>query len=551
MPNEQDITEALSACERGDFDTLKEAALAYDVPYSTLTARARGRSTRGQAHVHQQLLTLEQEELLVEWIIDLDMYGSAPNHSQVRLMAGVICGNAGLIGEVGHHWLSRFLARHPEVQSKLGVRIDRTRCQAVTFEKVEEWFQWLGEVLLAKRIKRENTYNMDETGNALATCGNRMVVGSAQSTNSVVSTPTDREWCTAIECVSVDGRVLRPVLIFKGKTVQQQWFIPEEVPDWIFTAAKSGYTTNEIGLAWLKQVFIPESQPEGDEWRLLILDGHKSHITDEFMTTAYENKIWIHYLIPHSSHIFQPLDITVFGPLKRRFRALLSQFYYKGDMGVRRKQEFIVRYRIARETTLTRRNISAGFRTAGIHPFNKETALKSPHLIPPQPNRPTTPVRKQQESFELQEIPRTPRTPQTSRDANWELRNLVLLSPSDRNSTLAVRKITKAFEVKDVLFAQCTMELRTLQEFRFRFDNSHKRKQPVNQNQRFIDLADIQMGSHGPSVPLEGSERPKKRTKQATTRSKARDTTAESLTTALQNVNSNMVTLSSIMGGIQ
>jgi hypothetical protein len=116
----------------------------------------------------------------------------------------------------------------------------------------------------------------------------------------------NREWCTAIEAISAIGQVLQPLLIFKGKVVQHQWFIALETPDWKFTASTNAYTSTEIGLGWLRDIFIPQlaQNLQPGEWRLLLLDGAQSHTTDEFMALCYQNQIWCFYLIAHASHIF-------------------------------------------------------------------------------------------------------------------------------------------------------------------------------------------------------------------------------------------------------
>ena len=53
------------------------------------------------------------------------------------------------------------------------------------------------------------------------------------------------------------------------------------------------------------------------QYRLLINDGHDSHITGDWLAHCQENKIIPAILSPHSSHLTQPLDIGVFGPLKK------------------------------------------------------------------------------------------------------------------------------------------------------------------------------------------------------------------------------------------
>ncbi|RKK78397.1 hypothetical protein BFJ71_g16506 [Fusarium oxysporum] len=36
-----------------------------------------------------------------------------------------------------------------------------------------------------------------------------------------------RAWTSFIEAVTATGRLLKPVIIFKGKELQQQWFVDE------------------------------------------------------------------------------------------------------------------------------------------------------------------------------------------------------------------------------------------------------------------------------------------------------------------------------------
>ena len=75
----------------------------------------------------------------------------------------------------------------------------------------------------------------------------------------------------------------------------------------------------------MKECFEPyiRSQLRG-EYRLLIVDGHASHVSIEFITFARKHKIICLCLPPHSTHLLQPLDVSVFGPLKQNYKRLLS-----------------------------------------------------------------------------------------------------------------------------------------------------------------------------------------------------------------------------------
>ena len=61
------------------------------------------------------------------------------------------------------------------------------------------------------------------------------------------------------------------------------------------------------------------------EYRFLIVDGHASHILNEFIKFIKANKIICICLPPHSTHLLQPLDVSVFGPLKQNCKKLLPE----------------------------------------------------------------------------------------------------------------------------------------------------------------------------------------------------------------------------------
>jgi hypothetical protein len=47
------------------------------------------------------------------------------------------------------------------------------------------------------------------------------------------------------------------------------------------------------------------------------MDGHGSHITANVIAHCMEHAIDLLILTPHTSHVLQPLDVSVFSPLKR------------------------------------------------------------------------------------------------------------------------------------------------------------------------------------------------------------------------------------------
>jgi hypothetical protein len=60
---------------------------------------------------------------------------------------------------------------------------------------------------------------------------------------------------------------------------------------------------------------------------LLLFDGHGSHLTYYTIKHAMDNNIIILCLPPNTSHALQPLDVSVFSPLKKCWRNVLKAWY--------------------------------------------------------------------------------------------------------------------------------------------------------------------------------------------------------------------------------
>lgn len=153
----------------------------------------------------------------------------------------------------------------------------------------------------------------------------RVITRSEYYGRCSVLQPGNHEWVTVVESIGASGWVLPPVIIFKGKQYQQAWF-EELLRDWRFEVSLNGWTTDEIGLRWLEKTFIPatNSHTKG-KYRLLILDGHGSHLTPQFDQICAQNNIISIFMPPHSSHLLQPLDIGCFSPLKNAYGTMVDQ----------------------------------------------------------------------------------------------------------------------------------------------------------------------------------------------------------------------------------
>lgn len=85
-----------------------------------------------------------------------------------------------------------------------------------------------------------------------------------------------------------------------------------------------GLDKQRIGRSWLEQVFDRDKNKARPSYRLLIPDGHESHVTMDFIEYCDQNKILV-TIFPCSTHTLQPL-MCIFKPLLTAHSNELSAF---------------------------------------------------------------------------------------------------------------------------------------------------------------------------------------------------------------------------------
>jgi hypothetical protein len=107
----------------------------------------------------------------------------------------------------------------------------------------------------------------------------------------------NKEWVTLLACVCASGESLPPSLIYQGTSgLQSSWVddVEAEENPVFLSNSPTGWKKNELGLAWLQQVFDRYTKAKArSKWRLLLLDGHGSHLTRDFIDFCDHNRILI------------------------------------------------------------------------------------------------------------------------------------------------------------------------------------------------------------------------------------------------------------------
>lgn len=226
-------------------------ALSHGIIPSTL-----GRRVAGQTHSHQeasedqQRLTPVEEQALKGWIFQVAEWGWPPKVSQVKFMATEMLVDKGDNRALGYNWMTGFLRRNSDLQSRFSQPLDQERAATHDPEVLLRWFQLVGSIIQKYDIQQADTYNMDETGFALGVTGRTRVICPRADLQIYVTQDGNREWTTLIECISADGRLLKIFMIFKGKQIKKAWTDLLEHKDEFIAMSETGWTNNVLGLEW-------------------------------------------------------------------------------------------------------------------------------------------------------------------------------------------------------------------------------------------------------------------------------------------------------------
>jgi 4-hydroxybenzoate polyprenyltransferase len=117
--------------------------------------------------------------------------------------------------------MAGFLRRNPILKTKKQFYIDSAQVNSVTTEVIKKWWPRLLPPAV-KAIKGENRYNIDKARIMEGIRDNGLVVRSANKRFIQKKHPGSKAWTSFIECINVTGKALHPLVIWKGKSVQQQ-----------------------------------------------------------------------------------------------------------------------------------------------------------------------------------------------------------------------------------------------------------------------------------------------------------------------------------------
>jgi hypothetical protein len=376
------IQDAMDHLSQNPGAKVVQVARQFGVPRNRLRFRLKGGKPKTELKPVNKKLAEPEEQAICNYIDRLDKINLAVRPEFVTDAANYILKHRSSnslpteeIPTVNAQWTTRFLKRHNYFK-RTQKKINSDRQASENLERVNGYFNKLQTIIQEGGILPDDIYNMDETGFRIGMGKDQLIVTKRKRVH-YFGLPENRESATAIECISAAGEFLPLFLILSGTLHMAQWYQVKELdPRTAIIPISSGYSNDEISLEWIKHFDKHTAKKVVGSKRLLILDGHGSHHTIEFIQYCDEHNIIPFGLPPNLTHLLQPLDVVVFQPLKHYHAKALDVIVRDGLVNIS-KLEFLSIIEGVRRQAFKRSTLLSAFKKTGIWPFNPDPILEN------------------------------------------------------------------------------------------------------------------------------------------------------------------------------
>ena len=140
---------------------------------------------------------------------------------------------------------------------------------------------------------------------------------------AAVKTKGNLERLTVIAVVKAAGCSFKPIIVYPGKQPHYRRVngkvetLHNYLPDCYFYQGESPGVESKIFFDWAKQFCIETRHLRlGGKKMFLLLDGYSCHIRVDTLQHLQDNDVYVVSIPAHTSHVLQPLHVTVFGLFK-------------------------------------------------------------------------------------------------------------------------------------------------------------------------------------------------------------------------------------------
>ena len=379
--NEETLSNAVQMILTGRM-TYRKAEEQFGIKKSTLYDKVSGR-TSTQHKGPEPFLGRDIEKRVCEWVTNMARIGYGQTREALMDKVQVVVNTLNIPtpwehGRPSKKWYELFMKRNQHLKIRQAQLLSRERA-GVTREGLKEWYdelyQYLHETANLDILEQPlRIYNCDETGFPISPKPPKVICESG-APNIYARGSSSKQTITTLLCASAAGTYIPPMIVYPGTNFKRDFMTDffKTLPDVEFGHSPSGWMDQELFLQWLRNGFDKFITRSGVKRPvLLIIDGAKVHLSLWISEFCDANKIILFVLYPNSTHLTQPLDLTLMGSVKVHYKEAVRKWILEHPFEPYNKFAFPVVFRDMWQRAATVVNAAKGFKVAGFYPWNPD-----------------------------------------------------------------------------------------------------------------------------------------------------------------------------------
>lgn len=373
---------ALLAIEK-DKVSIKKAAENFNLSYGYLYRRWSGEVDVNKRKGPCPVFNKSEEEAMANWLKEMSERGMGLKpYEFMDFVQGIVQKESRKTpfkdGRPGYDWYYAFLERNKHiVQLRTETPLESSRAK-LTKEQTDRWYNKFRDYLKSIGLleKPSRIYNADESGFSLGSVAGR-VIGPSRTSSNISQIPhvsgCSKQRFTVMYCAAADGAMIPPFIIF-----------PEPKPRGYnpLTGSAEGTEISYTKKGWMDgptfQKFIEHFNLHAVKERpvVLLVDSVSSHINMSVFEDARSKGIELYRLVPNATHLMQPLDKGVFGPLKQTWHKVVRQHNRANPGNLIGKNNFAEKLNEAFLLFYKPLTVVNAFKASGIYPVDGTVITK-------------------------------------------------------------------------------------------------------------------------------------------------------------------------------
>ncbi|KAK3889995.1 hypothetical protein Pcinc_006044 [Petrolisthes cinctipes] len=370
--------------------SIRGSAKKHGIPEATLRHKLSGFRGMESKPGPRPLLTAAEEQILVNYVTQASKRAHpVTKHNVIKTVKAILeeeeqqgtarkrppsfTGN-----EPREKWWRLFRIRNPSLTFRKPEALTNKR-KSLSVAGIKQWFHTAKDYFVEidamdALTDPSRNFNIDESGFSLSPIHGRVLANKGMKHVFEEVSAFHKTNITVLGCIGADGSLPPCMIIYPRKRIHPN--IAERFPpglDFMVGKSEKGYITFETLYEYLCNGFHDWLNENRVKRPVIVwTDWHESRNNYYLAKELNELNIILYGLPPNSTHLMQPLDVAVFGPVKKGWTRDAKLWEEKNTDKVLNQEHFAEVFLPSYYKHVTAKNIKSGFAKCGLVPFDPD-----------------------------------------------------------------------------------------------------------------------------------------------------------------------------------